>query len=109
MKGDNLGEFEELVMLTCVLLKSEAYGIRIVEEIFNKMDRRVNLSAVHVTLYRLEDKGLVSSTMMGATSQRGGRRKRVFEVTSLGIRILREAKAKRENLWSLIPELNPQT
>lgn len=106
MKGSNLGEFEELVMLTCVLLKNEAYGIRIVEEILAKMDRKVNLSAVHVTLYRLEDKGLVSSTMMGATSQRGGRRKRVFEITSLGIRILREAKARQENLWSLIPELN---
>jgi DNA-binding PadR family transcriptional regulator len=108
MKGSNLGEFEELVMLTCVLLKNEAYGIRIVEEIFTRMDRKVNLSAVHVTLYRLEDKGLVTSTMAGATAQRGGRRKRIFEVTSMGVRILRETKAKRENLWSLIPELNPQ-
>lgn len=108
MKGSNLGEFEELVMLTCVLLKKEAYGIRIVEEIFARMDRKVNLSAVHVTLYRLEDKGLVTSTMTGATAQRGGRRKRIFEVTSMGVRILRETKAKRENLWSLIPELNPQ-
>ena len=107
MKGNYLGEFEELVMLTCVLLKEEAYGIRIVEEILDKMDRKVNLSAVHVTLYRLEDKGLVSSSMAGATAQRGGRRKRIFQVTLLGMRMLRETKEKRENLWSLIPELKP--
>lgn len=107
MKGDYLGEFEELVMLTCVLLKEEAYGIRIVEEILDKMDRKVNLSAVHVTLYRLEDKGLVTSSMAGATAQRGGRRKRIFQVTLLGMRLLRETKEKRENLWSLIPELKP--
>lgn len=107
MKGEYLGEFEELVMLTCVLLKEEAYGIRIVEEILDKMDRKVNLSAVHVTLYRLEDKGLVDSEMAGATAQRGGRRKRVFKVTMLGMRLLRETKEKRENLWSLIPELKP--
>ena len=102
-----MGEFEELVMLTCVLLKEEAYGIRIVEEILDKMDRKVNLSAVHVTLYRLEDKGLVESTMAGATAQRGGRRKRIFNVTMLGMRMLRETKEKRENLWNLIPELKP--
>ena len=105
MKGDHLGEFEELVMLTAVLLKEEAYGIKIVEEIKAKMDRTVNLSSVHVTLYRLEDKGLVTSKMSGATAQRGGRRKRVFQVTSAGIRLLRNAREKRENLWSLIPEL----
>lgn len=107
MKGEYLGEFEELVMLTCVLLKEEAYGIRIVEEIKTRMDRSVNLSSVHVTLYRLEDKGLVTSTMMGATAQRGGRRKRVFQVTSIGVRLLREMKEKKENLWGSIPEFRP--
>ena len=107
MKGNYLGEFEELVMLTCALLKDEAYGINIVEEIKKGMDRIVNLSAVHVTLYRLEDKGMVESTYGGATTQRGGRRKRIFKLTSLGMRTLREINEKRQNLWNLIPELKP--
>ncbi len=107
MKGDYLGEFEELLMLTCALLKEEAYGINIVQEIKSRMDRAVNLSAVHVTLYRLEDKGLVSSEMRGATAQRGGRRKRIFQLTSLGFRILRETNEKRQSLLNLIPELKP--
>jgi len=105
MKGNYLGEFEELVMLTCAFLKEESYGINIVEEIKLKTGRSVNLSAVHVTLYRLEDKGMVSSNMGGATAQRGGRRKRIFQLTSLGINMLREAKENRESFWNLIPEL----
>lgn len=105
MKGNYLGEFEELVMLTCALLKEEAYGINIVEEINAKTGRKVNLSAVHVTLYRLEDKGMVKSEMGGATAQRGGRRKRIFQLTSIGINLLKEAKQNREQFWRQLPEL----
>lgn len=105
MKGSYLGEFEELVMLTCALLKEEAYGINIVQEIKLRMDRSVNLSAVHVTLYRLEDKGYVTSSYGGATTQRGGRRKRIFKLTSLGVKLLQQVNEKRQNLWNMIPEL----
>ncbi len=105
MRGSYLGEFEELVMLTCALLKDEAYGINIVQEIKLRMDRSVNLSAVHVTLYRLEDKGYVTSSYGGATAQRGGRRKRIFKLTSLGVKLLQQINERRQNLWNLIPEL----
>ncbi len=104
MKGLVLGEFEELVMLMCMILKDEAYGINIVEEIRIKMNRKVNLSAVHVTLYRLEDKGLVTSHMGGVTQMRGGRRKRIFELTSTGIEMLKDLQEKRQTILSLIPE-----
>ncbi|MBO3698835.1 PadR family transcriptional regulator [Roseivirga sp. E12] len=107
MKGNYLGEFEELVMLTCAILKDEAYGINIVQEIKARMDRSVNLSAVHVTLYRLEDKGFVRSFYGGATSQRGGRRKRIFQLTSLGVKLLQQVNEKRQNLWDQLPELKP--
>lgn len=104
MKGNYLGEFEELIMLMVGILAEDAYGIRIVEEIKDKMKRTVNLSAVHVTLYRLEDKGLVKSSMKGSTPERGGRRKRIFELTKAGKGILEETKNKRLQLWKLIPD-----
>lgn len=106
MKRGHLGEFEELVMVTCALLQADAYGINIVEEIKLRMDRDVNLSAVHITLYRLEDKGYVKSTVGGATAQRGGRRKRIFQLTQAGISLLKDTQQKRQALWSLVPELN---
>ncbi|MCE7996628.1 MAG: PadR family transcriptional regulator [Roseivirga sp.] len=93
-------------MVTCALLQADAYGINIVEEIKLRMDRDVNLSAVHITLYRLEDKGYVKSRVGGATAQRGGRRKRIFQLTQAGISLLKDTQQKRQALWNLVPELN---
>jgi PadR family transcriptional regulator, regulatory protein PadR len=101
-----IGEFEELVLTIVAILQDDAYGNAIVNEIKDKAGREVNLSAVHVTLYRLEDKGYVKSDMGGATSERGGRRKRIFTITNAGLAILREMKESRQDLWKLIPQLN---
>ncbi|MCB0492862.1 MAG: PadR family transcriptional regulator [Cyclobacteriaceae bacterium] len=100
-----LGEFEELVLTIVGILQEDAYGNAIVAEIKDKADRKVNLSAVHVTLYRLEDKGYVKSNMGGATNERGGRRKRIFTITNAGLAILRSMKESRTELWKLIPQL----
>lgn len=100
-----LGEFEELMLTMVGILKEEAYGNAIVEEVRQQLDRKLNLSAVHVTLYRLEDKGLLKSHMGGATSERGGRRKRYFELTSAGLSVLQQIQEQRLKLWKLIPEL----
>jgi PadR family transcriptional regulator PadR len=86
-------------------LQEEAYGNAIVNEIKARVGREVNLSAVHVTLYRLEDKGFVKSKMGGATNVRGGRRKRIFTVTNAGLSMLRSMKESRMDLWKLIPQL----
>jgi len=105
MKGENLGEFEEMVMLTCMHLKDEAYGINIVSEIKKQANRTVNLSSVHVTLYRLEDKGLLKSHYGGVTEERGGRRKRIFEITNSGKELLKRLQERKIRMWNLIPEL----
>lgn len=101
-----LGEFEEIVLTVVGVIREEAYGNKIVKEISDQLKREVNLSAVHITLYRLEDKGLVSSSMGGSTSSRGGRRKRYFKITNAGMSMLKELQEQRTKLWKLIPELN---
>lgn len=105
MAKEYLGEFEELVLTMVGILQDEAYGNAIVSEIKDRLRRKVNLSAVHVTLYRLEDKGYVKSRMGGSTNERGGRRKRIFTVTNAGLAILRTMKEARMDLWKLIPQL----
>jgi DNA-binding PadR family transcriptional regulator len=105
MIKEYLGEFEELVLTMVGILQEEAYGNTIVNEIKSRIGRKVNLSAVHVTLYRLEDKGFVKSHMGGATNARGGRRKRIFQVTNAGLAMLRTMKESRIDLWKLIPQL----
>jgi PadR family transcriptional regulator, regulatory protein PadR len=105
MGKEYLGEFEELVLTMVGVLQDEAYGAAITEEIEKRLKREVNLSAVHVTLYRLEDKGLVKSKVGGATKERGGRRKRIYTITSAGLAVLRAMKEARLDLWKMIPQL----
>jgi PadR family transcriptional regulator, regulatory protein PadR len=105
MPKEYLGEFEELVLTLVGVLDKEAYGNAIVKEIEEQIGRQVNLGGVHVTLYRLEDKGYIKSRVGGATSERGGRRKRFFTITAAGLAILKSMKDDRQHLWRLIPQL----
>ena len=94
------------MILTMVLvLDTEAYGNTIVQSIKEHQNRTVNLSGVHVTLYRLEEKGYLESYMGGATNARGGRRKRYFKITNTGTAILQDMKDSRTRLWNLTPQL----
>ena len=106
MSKEYLGEFEELILTMVAALQDDAYGAAIAAEIETRLKRAVNLSAVHVTLYRLEDKGLLKSSMGGSTNERGGRRKRLFTITSAGMATLRTMKEMRLDLWKLVPKLN---
>ncbi len=103
MKGTYLGEFEEIVLLAVCVLHEDAYGVSITDEINIRTGRPAHLSAVHTALYRLEEKGLVSSELGGATQARGGRRKRLFRVTAAGKTALREARELRNQFWNRIP------
>ena len=105
MAKEFLGEFEEIILTLVAGLHEDAYGAAIAEEIETRLKREVNLSAVHVTLYRLEDKGLIKSKFGGGTSERGGRRKRVFLLTASGKKALEEANEMRNQLFSQIPKV----
>jgi DNA-binding PadR family transcriptional regulator len=102
MRRSDLGEFEEVVLLAVAVLAPEAYSVVIAEELEQQMCKTVTTGAVHAALQRMENKGLVSSKMGEATSERGGRRKRIFMVTTAGSRILHEVRDVRNSLWERI-------
>jgi DNA-binding PadR family transcriptional regulator len=108
MKGSNLGELEELILLTVGILYQKAYGVAVMDEIKKQTGRSLNISAVHSVLQRLEDKGLVKSEMSEPTGERGGRRKRIFMMTAAGKRSLEEANELRNQLFSQIPKVAMQ-
>lgn len=105
MKGTNLGELEELIMLTVALLYDEAYGVAIMKEIKNRCGRSITISTVHAALARLQSKGYVDSRYGDATSERGGRRKHLFRVTKAGQKVLEQVKEQRNAIWSEIPSV----
>jgi PadR family transcriptional regulator PadR len=101
-----LGEFEELVLLAVCILEGNAYGITVKTEVEKHTNRTILLGAVHITLYRLQDKGLLQSEMGNASEKRGDRRKRLFRITDKGMELLRSAQDVRQKMWGLIPGMN---
>ena len=86
-----LGEFEQFVLLAVLRLGREAYGASVTLEIESQGGRVVSVAAVHTTLDRLEHKGLTRSRLGDSTPQRGGKRKRHYEVTPAGLRALQHS------------------
>jgi len=105
MKRETIGELEELVLLTVGSILHEAYAILILQEIKERTGRNMDVTAIHSVLRRLEKKGLVSSSMGGATKERGGRRKRFFVLNQAGRAVLGDTMALRVELYNKIPKL----
>lgn len=105
MRQYQLGEFEEVVMLTVGVLYDEAYGVSIKKEIESRLTRGVSVGALQTALKRLEDKGYLRSKEGEATEERAGRPKKFFQITALGKRALEHNKSMREELWNAIPKI----
>lgn len=106
MKEQSLGEFEELVLLTVAVQHDQAYGVSIHEFLSQETKKKINISAIHVALKRLEKKGFVASRYGGITEERGGRRKKFYIVTSLGKKALDTSHDLRTGLYQRIPQLS---
>ena len=102
-----LGELEELVLLMVALLNKEAYGNSICDALEQQAGRSISISATHAVLHRLEEKGFVKSTMGGASPERGGRRKRIFQITAFGISTLEDLRDTRNLIWNQLTNLSP--
>ncbi|GLU52656.1 PadR family transcriptional regulator [Dyadobacter frigoris] len=99
MKRTYLGEFEEIVLLAVAVLGGQAYGVSLMHDIAKQTGRELRLNQVHSALQRLEEKGMVKSTLGEPTAERGGKRKRLFLVTAHGQRSLQEIQQVRLSFW----------
>jgi len=106
MKKYQLGEFEEIVILTIAILYKEAYGVAIKQEIESRLSRNVSMGAMHTALVRLEDKGYVKSFKGEETDERMGRPRRYYQITSLGKKAMEYSKDTRNELWRAIPKVS---
>jgi PadR family transcriptional regulator PadR len=107
-RKQGLGEMEHLVLLVIVRLGDEAYGMRISEELTERLGRDVAIGSVYAALDRLEKRGYVRSRIGEPTPQRGGRAKRYFAAERQGIEALVTSQALLVGLWDGI-ELDPES
>ena len=90
---------EERILLSILQLGEDAYLVAIQSYLSRVMHKQISLTSIHLPLSRLETNGLVESTWGEATAIRGGRRKKIYQLTQLGFRVLREYKRIHDALW----------
>lgn len=104
-----IGEFEYLLLATAAGLGEKAYGAAIREEIVATTGRRCSIGAMYTTIERLETKGLVRTWMGETTPERGGRAKRMVEVTPTGLQAARDfynavMRVSQNAAWATAPD-----
>lgn len=100
MSHSQLREFEKTVIHTVAILDDKAYGVKIIEGIEERLEKPVNVGALHLALKRLEGQGYLKSQLGEATAQRGGRRKRFFTVTNFGRKISKVMEPQQRRHWN---------
>lgn len=102
----SIGSLEEVILLIVIVLDENAYAVTIAEEYQKQFKKSITIPAIHTVLRRLEDKGLIKSSVGGATKLRGGRSKRFYSITKVGYETAKELNQQRETLWKMAPKLS---
>jgi PadR family transcriptional regulator PadR len=101
-----LTDFEIMILLAVIRIGDEAYGVPIAREIETTTGRAVQLPAIYAALDRLERQGLVESRLGEATAQRGGRAKKYFSLTPVGMGSVRDTRKALTALWARLPQVS---
>lgn len=104
-KRGYLSSLELMVLLGAMRAGRDASGIPIAREVAAASGREVALGSIYAALARLEEEGMISSTLGSPTPERGGRAKAIFRLTARGLQEVRAAQAALVRLWSGLPEL----
>jgi len=100
-KAAFLGEWEQLVLLTLLHLKDQAYVLPLRAQLNTRVGRSVSRGALYRTLDRLEQKAFVSWKMHDDDGPlRGGHPRRRFVVTAKGLHALRASRRALTDLWN---------
>ena len=94
---------EELVLLAVWRLKDQAYSVPIRRQVSDISGKEWSFGAIYVPLHRLEEKGLVRSCLSESVKRRGGRSKRIYELTKDGKAALEEVRQLHASMWAGVP------
>jgi len=95
---------EELILLAIVRLKDDAYCVPIYDLVQEISEKEWTLGSIYNPLYRLEKNGFVKSFLGAPSAERGGKSKRYYKVTKVGIKALQDIKKLNEQSWDDISE-----
>jgi len=101
--SDHLTDLEQLLLLAVLRMGVDAWGAALQEDLEMSAERRVSLGSIHVTLGRLEERGLVTSEKGEPTGERGGKARRIYAVTEDGRVALARGRRLLERMWDGVP------
>lgn len=91
---------EEMVMLAVLALEKDAYLVAITDYLSKLSGKEIGITSIHLPLSRLEKRGWITAAMGEATAVRGGRRKKIYSITSEGYSVLEDHKRISDRLWA---------
>lgn len=95
---------EEQILLAIGSLRENAYLVAIRKHLSEILGRDLSIGAIHIPLRRLERGGFIESYFGEATAIRGGRRKKIYKLTSKALEALKENKRVSDILWENFSE-----
>ena len=94
---------EEQILIAIWNLEESAYLLAIKNHLSKIMETQWSVGAIHKPLMKLEKEGLVESYLGEATAKRGGRSKKIYRVSKLGLKTLQTIKEEQDALWAKFP------
>ena len=99
-----LSKRDEEILLSIWELKEAAYLVEIRKQITKVTRKELTIGTIHIPLTKLEKAGIIESQFGEATPKRGGRRKRIYKITKIGLEALKAYKKKQDILWASFSE-----
>jgi len=100
-----LSRSDELILLAVWKLQDDAYGASVLDHLQQKTAEEWSIAGVYAPLKRMASRGLLRSSTGWPTPERGGRRKRLYQLTAKGVALLQDSRAEYESMWSRLPDL----
>lgn len=102
-----LSRLEEFLLLAVWRLQGEGYAVTIRDHLQRVTGKKWSFGSLFVSLDRLVKKGYLTSSLTEPTPERGGRSKRIYQLTPVGLQALAEAKSVEQAMWEGLTERLP--
>ncbi len=107
-KGDRLGELEAMVLAAVLHAGDDGNGAAVYRELTERGGRDPGVASIHVTLRRLQEKGMVDS-WVGTPGPQGGRPRRFYRLTRRGLEALATFRSMMDGLFADLPVPGAET
>lgn len=104
MERQRLTDLEQLLLLAVLQAGEDAHAGAVKAVLEERGERKASLGSLYVTLTRLEERGLIASSMGEPMAERGGKAKRLYRVTPDGLGALHDSRRVLDRMWEGVPD-----